>query len=414
MTDEKVPAVDDKEVFNVLSSAVKLDSHGLPLSPQPSDDPEDPLNWPLAYRLFVLTQVSLLASLGNLNIAVVNPTFSQLAEEFGISTVTASYQTTVAIAINGMAPFLFLPIANAWGRRPVYLITTFIGFGSALGSAYCHLWALEQRHEPPSTSIDEEGQQCARGIDTKSELETVPVDSIRRHIYRLRLHRRYIRREIRLRDFVAPVVRIARHPSVLFPALYYATQHGFGTILPAIIGPTILPHGFGWKSLQIGLATGGALTIGCFLGELAGGCVVDSVMNKARQRHGEDSPSEVRLKAVWTGEILVPAGLLIFGFGFQYGAAWPGPIVGVAVSCFGAQCITTVMLWTQLSHPFRFLMSLSYISNHREQSIEVAQVFNFFRIHGQALSSRSGVSNLLPFAISGVGATNVAHPNLME
>lgn len=50
------------------------------------------------------------------------------------------------------------------------------------------------------------------------------------------------------------------------------------SILPAIIGPTILPHAFGWKSLQIGLATGGALTIGCFLGELAGGCVVDSVM----------------------------------------------------------------------------------------------------------------------------------------
>lgn len=62
------------EVFNVLSSAIKLDSHGLPLSPQPSDDPEDPrtysqrakyleithshpmsfrslVNWPLAYRV---------------------------------------------------------------------------------------------------------------------------------------------------------------------------------------------------------------------------------------------------------------------------------------------------------------------------------------------------------------------------
>lgn len=50
------------------------------------------------------------------------------------------------------------------------------------------------------------------------------------------------------------------------------------SLLPAITGPTIFLRAFGWKSLQIGLATGGALTSGSFLGELAGGWVVDSVM----------------------------------------------------------------------------------------------------------------------------------------
>lgn len=49
------------------------------------------------------------------------------------------------------------------------------------------------------------------------------------------------------------------------------------SILLVIIGLTIFPDAFGWKSLQIGLVTGGALTIRCFLGELAGGWVVDSV-----------------------------------------------------------------------------------------------------------------------------------------
>lgn len=90
------------------------------------------------------------------------------------------------------------------------------------------------------------------------------------------------------------------------------------------------------------------------------------IKERARRRHGEDAPSEVRLTAVWTGQILVPvrsvvaflrlrtviddssrismqAGLLIYGFGIQLGAAWPGPIVGMGVACFGVQCITTVM-----------------------------------------------------------------------
>lgn len=50
------------------------------------------------------------------------------------------------------------------------------------------------------------------------------------------------------------------------------------SLLPAITGPTIFSRAFGWKSLQIGLATGGALTSGSFLGEFAGGWVVDHVM----------------------------------------------------------------------------------------------------------------------------------------
>lgn len=34
-------------------SRLKLDSHGLPLIPQPSDDPADPLNWPLKLKVCV-------------------------------------------------------------------------------------------------------------------------------------------------------------------------------------------------------------------------------------------------------------------------------------------------------------------------------------------------------------------------
>lgn len=87
--------------------------------------------------------------------------------------------------------------------------------------------------------------------------------------------------------------------------------------------------------MQIGVAYGSALTVGSFLGETAGGWVVDYVIvgtvyrmrlslslitnlhrircikERARRRHGEDAPSEVRLMAVWTGQLLVPVHMTI-------------------------------------------------------------------------------------------------------
>lgn len=42
---------------------VKLDPRGLPLSPQPTDDPKDPLNWNRWLKLMVLAEVSLFSFL---------------------------------------------------------------------------------------------------------------------------------------------------------------------------------------------------------------------------------------------------------------------------------------------------------------------------------------------------------------
>ncbi|KIJ51447.1 hypothetical protein M422DRAFT_43980 [Sphaerobolus stellatus SS14] len=115
---------------------LKLDKKGVPLSPQPSNDPADPLNWPLSLKAIVLLQVSFLASLGTLNAAIINPAYGPMATSLGISTIVASYQTTVVIALNGIGPFIWIPLANVYGRRPVYLVSAIIGFASALGSGF--------------------------------------------------------------------------------------------------------------------------------------------------------------------------------------------------------------------------------------------------------------------------------------
>lgn len=67
---------------------------------------------------------------------MINPAYVPMARELHISTIRASYQTTVCIALSAVAPFLWVPLSDKYGRRPVLLGTTLLGFVSILGSAY--------------------------------------------------------------------------------------------------------------------------------------------------------------------------------------------------------------------------------------------------------------------------------------
>lgn len=56
---------------NELVGTVQRDRHGVELSPQPSSDPLDPLNWKPWLKFIVLAQVSLLAFLSLMSAALI-------------------------------------------------------------------------------------------------------------------------------------------------------------------------------------------------------------------------------------------------------------------------------------------------------------------------------------------------------
>ena len=130
------------------------------------------------------------------------------------------------------------------------------------------------------------------------------------------------------KKFIVPPFRLAMQPHAVFPALYYATQYGFASILPAVTVASIFSKEFKWDTLQIGLGYGGALTVGGSLRELAAGLVLDALVQKKMTADVKFQP-EMRLWAIWHGEILVPAGLLIYGFTMQYKTFWVGPLMGM-------------------------------------------------------------------------------------
>lgn len=361
-----------------------------------------------------------------------------MAKELGITTVRASYQTTIVIALNGLAPFIWLPLANVYGRRPMYLFCTLLGFGTALGSAYARtfsqllaaralngfmpvaftlgaatvvdLFFFTQRGRAMGffTVTMVNGSHLAPIVgglvgqylgwrwcfkmaatfdgvmfvviffclpETLYVRYPTTVDAPPKkprlgpaaYLKSLKLWTRHPDLKLRAGDFVLPSIRMIKYPSVIFPALYYASQYGFSSILPAVTVTSIFTEFFHWDTLDVGLAYGAALTIGGSLGELAAGWVVDAmVKHEKRKLGGRDPEPEVRLKAIWTGEILVPTGLLIYGFCIEYRTLWIAPILGMGIACFGLQVITTTC-YTYA------------IDCYRREASEVSQVFNFFR-----------------------------------
>ncbi|KAF8847641.1 MFS general substrate transporter [Acephala macrosclerotiorum] len=125
------------------SEDLKLDNNGLPLVPQPSRFKDDPLNWPSWLKWAVLIQVGFMAFLGPYNSALINPSLVLLADAIDVSSKIAAYTTTTSIIIGGVSPFIWTPLTNYYGRRPITLLAILItilgGVGSGASSSFNEL-----------------------------------------------------------------------------------------------------------------------------------------------------------------------------------------------------------------------------------------------------------------------------------
>ena len=72
--------------------------------------------------------------------AIVNPAFVPLSKQFHITVVQASYELTVYIVFAGIGPLLTVPLANVYGRRPVYLLGNLVAAVTNIGAGYCNTW----------------------------------------------------------------------------------------------------------------------------------------------------------------------------------------------------------------------------------------------------------------------------------
>lgn len=116
-------------------SLMKQTANGIILNPQPHDNPNDPLNWPIWRRDVALLIVSIYALLSGGMTPILAPVMSTLEKEFNKPFHSLTYLVGVLMVSMGVGSALFAPIAVKYGKRLVYLIALLIFLGGLIWGA---------------------------------------------------------------------------------------------------------------------------------------------------------------------------------------------------------------------------------------------------------------------------------------
>ncbi|KAI4745995.1 MFS general substrate transporter [Aureobasidium sp. EXF-12298] len=106
------------------------------LIPQPSSDPEDPLNWTYRRKILAISMAYLYVLGTGIATSLQYSVLVDITADTGISTNNLVQGTGVMFLFFGWACLLWQPIALTYGRRGVYLITMFLTIPIMVWTAY--------------------------------------------------------------------------------------------------------------------------------------------------------------------------------------------------------------------------------------------------------------------------------------
>ncbi|KAK5049899.1 hypothetical protein LTR84_004018 [Exophiala bonariae] len=108
------------------------DGHTI-LIPQPSDDPNDPLNWSTLRKSLLFCTMASASFLTDFQAAAGAPLLGPQAKEWGISPNHVNYAGNLNLLMIGIGGLFWLPIMSSWGRAPVLFWVNFVGTCMTLG-----------------------------------------------------------------------------------------------------------------------------------------------------------------------------------------------------------------------------------------------------------------------------------------
>ncbi|KAK4863984.1 hypothetical protein LT330_010194 [Penicillium expansum] len=105
------------------------------LQPQPTDDPNDPLNWAPWRKYLNFGLVCLYALLITEFICAATPTWDPMHDQLGFSWAVLNDSYALGCGFLGIGAVILTPFGFKFGRRPLYLISTLVTFGVSIWSA---------------------------------------------------------------------------------------------------------------------------------------------------------------------------------------------------------------------------------------------------------------------------------------
>ncbi|KAF2494078.1 MFS general substrate transporter [Lophium mytilinum] len=137
---------ESKEGRVTILPNTKTTKDGILLVPQPTDDPEEPLvgvfqNWSFWKKHLALIALGFETFLVKFTATMLAPGAHGLALQFHTSARRASYIASAASVVPSVAPFLWIPLSQRIGRRPVLLGGNFIAIMFTIGLARSETYA---------------------------------------------------------------------------------------------------------------------------------------------------------------------------------------------------------------------------------------------------------------------------------
>lgn len=92
-------------------------------------------------KVINLILVAFHAMMGTFTAAAIMAAFVNISEDLDIEVQTASYLTSLVIAILGIAPLLWRPLSQRFGRRPIFLVSLVCSLVGNIGCANSYSYA---------------------------------------------------------------------------------------------------------------------------------------------------------------------------------------------------------------------------------------------------------------------------------
>ncbi|PCH01397.1 Major facilitator superfamily domain, general substrate transporter [Penicillium occitanis (nom. inval.)] len=110
----------------------------LVLIPQPTQDPNDPLNWTTFEKYSSYLTVCFFTVLATFNSSNFTVAIVPLSKEFHESTTRAGYLVCFNVLLLGVGNAIWVPLSRVIGKRPVYLAALLLLIGTNIWSFFTH------------------------------------------------------------------------------------------------------------------------------------------------------------------------------------------------------------------------------------------------------------------------------------
>lgn len=119
----------------LIESETKEKESEIILQPRPTDNPNDPLNWPKPQKIINYFLASFYAMMVFAFVNATSPTWGPMGDELGFSSETLTNTYAIGCATLAVGAPMLIPFALKYGSRPVYVISSVAQFAISIWAA---------------------------------------------------------------------------------------------------------------------------------------------------------------------------------------------------------------------------------------------------------------------------------------